>query len=279
MRTTGLARARKLLFAIIAALALAVGIVILSPPITASAYTAPADGKAVVIYSGVSSNWRVVDIEGGSTSQGAWAQIYEPNTTEAQTFRLEKSGFTYYIIRNVKSGLVLDAQGAGKTNGTPIWQYPSNGTAAQKWIIESLGGGWYRIVSALDTNMVLDVAGAGTLNGTKLQLYRWNGTNAQKFTFTDKQGWSWEQGYRYFYANGKKLEGLYSIDNSSYYFYPSGGITWITLGMWTVDRWFPTGAMVTNCRLSMSLFISGIWVYDVGGDGKLPNNPEYTAPH
>ena len=40
-----------------------------------------------------------------------------------------------YIITNVNSGKVLDAENGGTTNYTNVWQYEYNGSAAQKWFI------------------------------------------------------------------------------------------------------------------------------------------------
>lgn len=52
-----------------------------------------------------------------------------------------------YIITNVNSGKVLDAENGGTTNYTNVWQYEYNGSAAQKWFIIKDANGSYSIHS------------------------------------------------------------------------------------------------------------------------------------
>lgn len=97
----------------------------------------------------------VLDISGASVADEAKLQIYRSNGTEAQSFHLEyEEG--YYIIRNTKSGKVLDAKYGGITSGTSVWQYTENSSAAQKWTIRENEDGSYTIISAL-SGLVLDI--------------------------------------------------------------------------------------------------------------------------
>ncbi|MGN1041760.1 MAG: RICIN domain-containing protein, partial [Acutalibacteraceae bacterium] len=80
------------------------------------------------------------------------------------------------------SGKYLDVEGAKKDCGTNVWQYDSNGSNAQKWLIKEAGNGYYHIISKCG-GLCLDVSGAKTKNGTNIHIWGFNGTNAQKFKF------------------------------------------------------------------------------------------------
>ena len=81
---------------------------------------------------------------------------------------------------------VLDVAGGNASNGTKVQLYKSNGTKAQKWIIEKTGSG-YRLVSALNGSMSVDIPSGAIRQGSGLQLYNSNGTVAQTFSFVDPQ--------------------------------------------------------------------------------------------
>lgn len=48
----------------------------------------------------------------------------------------------YVTFTNVNSGKVLDVSSGKVENGRNIQQYVSNGTKAQKWIVEKKENGW-----------------------------------------------------------------------------------------------------------------------------------------
>ena len=123
---------------------------------------------------------KVLDISGGSKSDGANVQIYSSNGTDAQKFYLNYSGGGRYRITNVKSGKVLDITGGSPASGANVQQYSSNGTNAQQWSAVYAGNGSYTFRSAFGT--VLDVAGGQSASGTNVQAYVSNGTAAQRFT-------------------------------------------------------------------------------------------------
>ncbi|MGW0859780.1 family 16 glycosylhydrolase [Streptomyces sp. NPDC002690] len=71
-------------------------------------------------------------------------------------------------------GKCVDVAGAATTNGTAVQLYDCNGSAAQKWAVNSDG-----TIRAL--GKCLDAKDAGTADGTLLQLWDCNGTAAQKW--------------------------------------------------------------------------------------------------
>lgn len=145
-----------------------------------------ADG-IYVIETAVSDS-HVVDVAGGSQTDGTSVQIYEYNGTNAQRWRIVYDKSTgYYSIINIGSGKPLDIAGASVKNGASVQIYASNDTDAQHWIIMETASG-YKLVSALRPEFVLDVEGAGCSNETRLQGYQSNDSLAQRFWFLPMSG-------------------------------------------------------------------------------------------
>lgn len=88
-----------------------------------------------------------------------------------QQWHIVPLGDGYYKIVARHSGKVLDVQGGGLDNGTPIWQWDENGTPAQQWQIIKVGDVYYKIV-ARHSGKVLDVAGGSTADLT--QIHQWD---------------------------------------------------------------------------------------------------------
>ena len=132
------------------------------------------------IFSGLSDS-KVIDIAGGSKSNGANVQIYENNNTDAQKFELYKNTDETYTIINKNSGKVLDVQYGNASSGANVWQYEKNDTISQKWILQDAGNGYYYIISKLNSNLYLDVSGGSTSNGANIQIYIKNNSISQKF--------------------------------------------------------------------------------------------------
>jgi len=78
------------------------------------------------------------------------------------------------VSSGVLSGLCLDDNGAGTTNGTHIEIYTCNGTAAQQWTIESNG-------TIQTSGGCMDVSNGGTSNGTVVQWWTCNNSGAQQW--------------------------------------------------------------------------------------------------
>lgn len=127
----------------------------------------------------------VLDVTGGSASNGANVQIYQSNITAAQRWRVSHDDDGYLTITNVKSGKVLDVSAGSTCLGTNVQQYTACGDAnyAQKWIAVPNGDGSVRLLSAVWQQRTLDVAGGSLNSQTNVQLYTSNGTAAQRFSF------------------------------------------------------------------------------------------------
>jgi chitinase len=94
---------------------------------------------------------------------------------------------TYNFGTLASAGKCLDVNGAGTADGTNVQEWTCNGTAAQAWRVEDLGGGVSRLVNP-NSNKCLDVNGAGTADGTNIQLWACNGTAAQSFAIESLDG-------------------------------------------------------------------------------------------
>lgn len=124
-------------------------------------------------------NGKVLDIYAGSKENGANAQLWGSNGTNAQKFRVQYVGADYYKITALNSGKSLDVAAGSRRAGANLQQYSWNESAAQLWKFVDAGDGYYYLQSQLGT--VIDVSGAGTRNGTNVQMYALNHTNAQKW--------------------------------------------------------------------------------------------------
>ena len=91
----------------------------------------------------------------------------------------------YKIETQLNSNMLLDVDGAKKTNGTNIQLYENNGNNAQIWFLKYIGNGYYSITSSLNPNTSLDLANGNISNGTNIQLYRKNNTDAQQWKLKD----------------------------------------------------------------------------------------------
>lgn len=74
----------------------------------------------------------VLDVAGGRCSSGTNIQLYDPNGTGAQQFKVHSNGG----IENLKCRKYIDIRFNRRNDGTNIWLYGWNGTPAQRWKIE-----------------------------------------------------------------------------------------------------------------------------------------------
>src|SRR5262249_21282957 len=81
-------------------------------------------------------------------------------------------------------GACLDVPGSSTTDGTGLQEWKCNGTGAQSFRVDDIGGGWSRIVNT-NSNKCVDVAWNGTADGTKIQIVGCNGSGAQAWRFVD----------------------------------------------------------------------------------------------
>jgi GH25 family lysozyme M1 (1,4-beta-N-acetylmuramidase) len=158
---------------------------------------------------------KVLDINGGTIRSGINIQQYISNGTVAQKFTLLSaneasdsdasdivSDGTYYIANYRHQNLVLDVQDASVTNAANVQLYTLNKTGAQKFTLQYLNNGYYRITN-VNSGKVLDVNGASGNNGANVQQYGSNNTYAQQWKVTRNSDGSFTLTCR---ASGKVLD-------------------------------------------------------------------------
>ncbi|WP_435363615.1 RICIN domain-containing protein [Haloarchaeobius sp. DYHT-AS-18] len=170
----------------------------------------------------VNSN-KVVDVEGASTGDGADIQQYDWHGGDNQRWKLVfadqkpiEEGL--YKIVNVNSEKVLDIDGTSSDEGTNILQWGWADAPWQKWHIDYLGDGEYRMVNDY-TNKVVDVEDTldwfddydNDLNGTTIHQWGWHGGDSQRWYFYDVG----DDEYRIRNANSNKVLEVEDYSTSS----------------------------------------------------------------
>lgn len=138
-------------------------------------------GDYYYLESALNSNM-VVDVSGGSKSNGANIQLWTKNGSDAQLFRIARNGDGYYTFINKGSNKAIDVYGAYTHSGANVNQWMQNSSSAQQWKLYNAQGysdGYIRIMNRC--GKYLDVSGAGTKDGTNIQIWDGNNTKAQVF--------------------------------------------------------------------------------------------------
>ncbi len=95
------------------------------------------DGDTYILCNGSDTNYYCIDVP-YQDMLPCNLQYHDMNKTLAQLFIFEKYDNTYWIVRNKKSGLVLDVNGGGSDVGTPVAQSTYHGGDNQLWKIEKV---------------------------------------------------------------------------------------------------------------------------------------------
>lgn len=139
-----------------------------------------------------------LDVNGGSTSNGARVQQWDCNNTNAQKWEIVYAGGgprfngqagNYYFIKNVGSGKCLDVIGASRSNGAGVTQWDCHGGTNQRWLLYNHIS-WNFKVTLVNQNSgkCLDVLGWSRNRGASIgqwdcnignrnQQWDWNGNS------------------------------------------------------------------------------------------------------
>ena len=127
---------------------------------------------------------KAIDVAEYSTTPGSNIHQWTLGNGQAnQQWILTKCEDSYWVIKSVHSGYVLDIDSSKTEDGANICQWYDNRTSNQKWAFERLSDGYYKIVSQ-NSGKVIDVSSASTQDGANIQQWTWNGTPAQKWRLT-----------------------------------------------------------------------------------------------
>ena len=128
------------------------------------------------------NNNKVLDIVGGSISNGASVQIFNWNGSMAQQYEIIKNQNGYYTIKNVKSSLYVGVTtNWNQMKSSRLVQGVNASSKGAQFIFTRNSDGSWVISSAWDRRYVFDLYGGSTNNGSPIQIYSSNGTVAQSW--------------------------------------------------------------------------------------------------
>jgi hypothetical protein len=128
-------------------------------------------GQAQPCYITVADSPKVVDLDDGSSENGAKIQIWDYHGGDNQQWRLEEVEPGYFYIASVRTGKAITVKGGSSEPGSPLVQWERNGGDNQKWKILAAGDKSKRFAFASKSHpqMLIDLTGGVTDNGTPLQ--------------------------------------------------------------------------------------------------------------
>ncbi|MFG1680689.1 RICIN domain-containing protein [Nonomuraea sp. NPDC049269] len=115
---------------------------------------------------------KCVDVASAGTANGTAIQLYDCNSTAAQSWTWNSDGSVRAL------GKCMDVSGGSTANGAQVQLYDCNGSGAQGWTYNSGTG---QIVNP-QANKCLDATGASSANGTRLQIWDCSGGTNQRWT-------------------------------------------------------------------------------------------------
>ncbi|WP_199925561.1 cellulase family glycosylhydrolase [Paenibacillus bouchesdurhonensis] len=124
-----------------------------------------------------------LDVEGGSTTDGANVQQWSDNGNAHQHWKAIEVGDGYYKLIAQSSGKALEVAGGSTSDGANVQQWTDNGSPNQNWEIIEAGDGYYKLISQA-SGKALDVIGGHTHDGANVQQWTDNGNAQQKWKFT-----------------------------------------------------------------------------------------------
>lgn len=155
-------------------------------------------------------NAKVIDIDGASRNDGARAQLYSWNQTDAQLFIFREVGNAIYEIESVETGKVIEVGGGQTGDGAKVNQYSRNGTLSQHWSILDTGDGLLTFINC-NTGKALDVPAGVAADFTQLQIFSRNNSSAQSWMI-EEYPTSRERIDQFAQENrGTVVEGTYAI--------------------------------------------------------------------
>lgn len=237
---------------------------------------------------------QVLNVPGGSTSQGAKLEIYmDVDAYNQRKWYIQESG-TYITIRNVKSNMMVDVWGAKAVDKRDIIQYPYNGTSAQLWFCETSGVNvtvnnvlYVPVIlkTKCNTNYTLDRASNAYSNSTRVWLYKNNGTDAQKWVLlkdTRYQDCAVPTNVGMSTTKTSAASTTLSCQKASTTFYPcwkcANGTTWQVRWRWrgritgtdSMSGWSPWYSNSNNAAVSNAVCTDegwgDAWTYNVSAE-------------
>lgn len=157
----------------------------------------------------------------------------KPSDDDAQKWTASIS-MGYTVLKNLKTGKVLDVASASTANGANIQTYDANNTNAQRFNVSQvalLNSGLYEIQAFGNIDYVVDVASGSSANGANIQLYKSNNSGAQKWNVVQNSDGS--------YTFKNAVSGKALDLQSGQAFDGSNIQLWSTNSSAAAQKWFP----------------------------------------
>jgi hypothetical protein len=155
-----------------------------TPVRTGASLAAPAGETAATptAYTIVNRNsGTCLDVENGSTADGANVRLWACNGATAQQWRFEDQADDTSRIVNVASGKVLDVADCASADGTDIRQWSWLNNTCQRFRAIVTDSGWVRLHNQA-TGKVADVTDCGTADGTDVRQWTWLNNTCQQWS-------------------------------------------------------------------------------------------------
>lgn len=127
----------------------------------------------------------VLDIRDNSSANGAKLQLLRANGSQGQVFQFTAVGYPYYHINCLNSGKALDISGGVLVPKgiAQLWTaYPGTTNRYQLWRVDYIGGGNFKIYSAIgDSNYCLTVEGGAAVDRAEVNAYPSTNSASQNF--------------------------------------------------------------------------------------------------
>ena len=151
-----------------------------------------AEGDGVYTIASVLDRGLFVEVEGGSTEDGANVRLWTDDSEDQRRWKFTHNSDGTYTITNVKSGKALDVSAGSTSESANVQQWSSAGVDQQHWYVQDCGNGFYAF-KAKHSGYFLDVAGGEAKTGTNLQQYHgFTDNRAQMFIISKSFGKSGE---------------------------------------------------------------------------------------
>lgn len=131
---------------------------------------------------------KVIEVTGGSTNAGANIQQTDYSGDKHQQWEVKPvdprigGDFSYYSLKNIKSGKSADVFNWSLDNGGNIALWNDTKGSNQQWYLEYAEDGWFYIRSRYSA-LCLDVQNAGMANGASIIQWENNESHSQQWRF------------------------------------------------------------------------------------------------
>ncbi|WP_051393698.1 RICIN domain-containing protein [Glycomyces arizonensis] len=130
---------------------------------------------------------KVLDVDQGSTDNGAAIVQWTDNDSTNQQFRFLDSGDGYYRIQARHSGKVIDVYEASTDNGADLVQWTDNGGANQQFQVVDTDSGYVKLINR-NSGKALDVWERSTADGARVSQYDDTGGDNQQWRLVEVDG-------------------------------------------------------------------------------------------